>query len=99
MQISEVPSDLLSLQKLRILDLSQNSLQSIPKGFKNVASLAELDLSDNNITTLPPELGLLEDSLQVLRLDGNPLRSVRRTILDRGTKAVLNYLKDRIVDQ
>ncbi|GLT66540.1 hypothetical protein SLA2020_388990 [Shorea laevis] len=66
------------------------------QGFQNLTSLAELDLSDNNISVLPPELGLLEPSLQVLRLDGNSLRSIRRAILDRGTKAVLNYLKDRI---
>lgn len=30
MQLREVPSDILSLQQLRILDLSQNSLQSVP---------------------------------------------------------------------
>ncbi|KAF3442133.1 hypothetical protein FNV43_RR16049 [Rhamnella rubrinervis] len=98
MQLHEVPSEILCLQKLRILDLSQNSLQSISVGFRNLTSLTELDLSDNNISALPPELGLLEPSLQVLRLDGNPLRSIRRTILDTGTKAVLKYLKDKIMD-
>ncbi|KAF6155805.1 hypothetical protein GIB67_039136 [Kingdonia uniflora] len=96
MQLHEVPSDLLSLHQLRIVDLSQNSITSIPKEFKNFNSLIELDLTDNNITTLPPELGLLESSLQALRLDGNPLRTIRRAVLDRGTKAVLNYLKERI---
>ncbi|BBH01819.1 Leucine-rich repeat family protein, partial [Prunus dulcis] len=111
MQLREVPTDILSLQQLRILDLSQNSLQSVPVEFKNLTSLTELGLSDNDIPTLPPELkyspvvvgsvpkkGLLEPSLQALRLDGNPLRSIRRTVLDRGTKAVLNYLKDKIVE-
>ncbi|XP_021754857.1 plant intracellular Ras-group-related LRR protein 6-like isoform X2 [Chenopodium quinoa] len=95
-QLHEVPSDILKLQKLQILDLSQNSLCSIPEGFQNLSSLTELDLSDNNITSLPPELGLLEPSLQVLRLDGNPLRSIRRAILDRGTKGILKYLKDKL---
>ncbi|KAG6755301.1 hypothetical protein POTOM_041121 [Populus tomentosa] len=95
-QLREIPSDILTLQQLQILNLSQNSLHSIPEGFKNLTSLTELDLSDNNISALPPELGLLEPSLQALRLDGNPLRSIRRTILDRGTKAVLKYLMDKI---
>ncbi|KHG29202.1 Leucine-rich repeat-containing 40 [Gossypium arboreum] len=99
MQLREVPSEIMSLCQLQILGLSQNSLQSIPEGFKNLTSLTELDLSDNNISTLPPELGLLEPSLQVLRLDGNPLRSIRRPILDRGTKAVLKYLKDKLPEQ
>ncbi|KAJ0101864.1 hypothetical protein Patl1_04608 [Pistacia atlantica] len=104
-QLHEIPSDILSLQQLRILDLSQNSLQSIPEGLKNLTSLTELDLSDNNISALPPPgavgsmAGLLEPSLQALRLDGNPLRSIRRTILDRGTKAVLKYLKDKLPEQ
>ncbi|CAK7327596.1 unnamed protein product [Dovyalis caffra] len=95
-QLCEIPSDIFNLQQLQILNLSQNSLHSIPEGFKNLTSLTELDLSDNDISALPPELGLLEPSLQALRLDGNPLRSIRRTILDRGTKAVLKYLKDKI---
>ncbi|MFQ6669842.1 hypothetical protein Gotur_034933 [Gossypium turneri] len=114
MQLREVPSEIMSLRQLQILGLSQNSLQSIPDGFKNLTSLTELDLSDNNISTLPPELGLLEPSLQVLRLDGNPLRRytafelwfipkpknlIRRPILDRGTKAVLKYLKDKLPEQ
>ncbi|GKV15919.1 hypothetical protein SLEP1_g26649 [Rubroshorea leprosula] len=96
MQLHEVPSDIMSLQKLQILDLSQNSLQSIPEGFKNLTSLTELDLSDNNISALPPELCLLEPNLQALRLDGNPLRSIRRAVLDKGTKAILKHLKDKI---
>ncbi|CAJ1956920.1 unnamed protein product [Sphenostylis stenocarpa] len=96
MRLSEVPSDIEGLHQLRILDLSQNSLQSIPVGLKNLTSLEELDLSDNNISVLPPELGLLEPTLQTLRLDGNPLRSIRRTVLSKGTKAVPNYLKDKL---
>ncbi|KAL0328490.1 UNVERIFIED_CONTAM: Plant intracellular Ras-group-related LRR protein 6 [Sesamum calycinum] len=99
MQISSFPLDIMTLQQLRILDLSQNSLQSIPESIKDLTSLTELNLSDNNISSLPPNLGLLEAHLKVLKLEGNPLRSIRRTILDRGTKAILKYLKDRIVEQ
>ncbi|XP_071905299.1 plant intracellular Ras-group-related LRR protein 6-like isoform X5 [Coffea arabica] len=98
MQISVFPAEIMSLKQLRTLDLSQNSLQHIPQGIKDMTRLTELDLSDNNISALPPELGLLEPSLQVLKLDGNPLRSIRRTILDRGTKAILKYLKERVAE-
>uniref|UniRef100_A0A0E0CTE6 F-box domain-containing protein n=1 Tax=Oryza meridionalis TaxID=40149 RepID=A0A0E0CTE6_9ORYZ len=76
MKLHGFPDSLLGLKLLRILDLSQNYLTSVPEGIKDLTSLIELDLSDNNITTLPPELGLLEPNLQVLKLDGNPLRRV-----------------------
>ncbi|XP_022142820.1 plant intracellular Ras-group-related LRR protein 6 [Momordica charantia] len=98
MRLPEVPSSILDLKHLRILDLSLNSIQLVPEGLKNLVSLTELDLSDNNISMLPPELSLLEPSLQVLKLDGNPLRSIRRAILDKGTKAVLKYLKDKMTE-
>ncbi|GLJ46363.1 hypothetical protein SUGI_0977260 [Cryptomeria japonica] len=96
MHLKEVPFDLKNLRQLRILDLSQNSLSEIPESFQQLTCLEELDLSDNNITMLPPELGRLDLCLRSLRLDGNPLRSIRRTIVVRGTKAVLKYLKDKI---
>ncbi|EMS66002.1 Leucine-rich repeat-containing protein 40 [Triticum urartu] len=74
MKLQEFPIGLVQLKHLRILNLSQNNLSTIPEGIKDFSALIELDLSDNNITRLPAELGLLEPSLQVLKLDGNPLR-------------------------
>ncbi|KAK4387060.1 Plant intracellular Ras-group-related LRR protein 6 [Sesamum angolense] len=65
MQISSFPLDIMTLQQLRILDFSQNSLQSIPESIKDLTSLTELNLSDNNISSLPPNLGLLEPHLKV----------------------------------
>ncbi|KAL8516830.1 hypothetical protein ACS0TY_015184 [Phlomoides rotata] len=76
MQISAFPVDIITLQQLHILDLSQNSIQTIPETIKNLTSLTELNLSNNNISSLPPVLGLLEPNLQVLKVDGNPLRSI-----------------------
>ncbi|KAG2655133.1 hypothetical protein PVAP13_1NG549400 [Panicum virgatum] len=99
MKLHEFPNGLLDLKQLRILDLSQNNLTTVPEGIKNFTVLIELDLSDNNITALPAELGLLEPNLQVLKLDGNPLRSIRRTLLERGTKAILKYLKEKLPAQ
>uniref|UniRef100_M0WNK2 Uncharacterized protein n=3 Tax=Hordeum vulgare subsp. vulgare TaxID=112509 RepID=M0WNK2_HORVV len=96
MKLQGFPIGLFQLKHLRILSLSQNHLTTIPEGIKDFSALVELDLSDNNITALPAELGLLEPSLQVLKLDGNPLRSIRRTVLERGTKAVLSYLKEKL---
>jgi len=43
----------------------------------------------------PAELGLLP-RLRNLALEGNPLRSIRRPIIARGTPAVLEYLRDKL---
>ncbi|KAH0462822.1 hypothetical protein IEQ34_010397 [Dendrobium chrysotoxum] len=99
MKLSHIPTSILSSQQLRVLDLNQNLLVSLPEDVRNLTCLQELDLSNNNIAALPSELGLLESHLQVLKLDGNPLRSIRRPVLDRGTKAILKYLKDKLPEQ
>lgn len=53
-------------------------------------------MTNNSIATLPPQLGLMAPTLRVLALEGNVLRTIRRPLLDRGTPALLAYLKDRI---
>eukprot|EP00249_Psilotum_nudum_P018527 c26852_g1_i1 orf=594-1856(-) len=96
MQLQDVPPEVPNLLELRILDLSENALSSIPEGLSCLTCLEELDLSNNDLRTLTPQLGHLDFTLRVLRVDGNPLRSIRRSILERGTKAVLQYLKDKL---
>jgi len=59
-------------------------------------ALEELNLMNNNISALPAKLGLLSEKLRVLMLEGNPLRSIRRPILEKGSTAVLEYLRGRI---
>ena len=67
----------------------------VPEGVSSLQVLEELNLADNAITALPPRLGTLA-SLRVLHLQGNPLRSIRRPVLEKGTQAVLEYLQSRI---
>ncbi|PKU69299.1 hypothetical protein MA16_Dca002569 [Dendrobium catenatum] len=90
-----------SLQ-VNFIFLEHNGLNSCiisEQDVRNLTCLQELNLSNNNIAALPSELGLLDPHLQVLKLDGNPLRSIRRPVLDRGTKAILKYLKDKLPEQ
>jgi hypothetical protein len=42
------------------------------------------------------QMGLMAGHLRVLRLDGNSLRTIRRPILEKGTAALLDWLKNRI---
>ncbi len=53
-------------------------------------------MANNSIGNLPPQLGLMAPTLRVLAVDGNVLRTIRRPILERGTDALLAYLRDRI---
>jgi len=41
-------------------------------------------------------MGLMCGHLRVLLLDGNGLRTIRRSILDKGSAALLEWLRDRI---
>ena len=36
-------------------------------------------------------------SLQTLQVDGNPLKTLRRQIIDKGTPAILNHLREKYV--
>lgn len=58
--------------------------------------LQELDLQNNQLSNLPPQMGLMGPGLRVLLLEGNCIRAIRRPVLDKGTAAVLEWLKDRI---
>ncbi|TPX61134.1 hypothetical protein SpCBS45565_g07330 [Spizellomyces sp. 'palustris'] len=75
---------------------SANAIDRIdPNTFRNLQHLYVLELADNNIAHIPPELGLCT-RLRILTLGGNSFRVPRRQILDKGTDAVLTYLRDRI---
>ncbi|CAO2600540.1 Leucine-rich repeat-containing protein 40 [Lemmus lemmus] len=82
------------LQAILVLDLRGNKLRSVPEEMSLLQSLERLDLSNNNISSLPCSLGNLH--LKFLALEGNPLRTIRREIIAKGTQEVLKYLRSKI---
>jgi Leucine-rich repeat (LRR) protein len=68
---------------------------SIPVEITRMTSLERLDLSNNDIPGLPNEMGYMPH-LKSLLLDGNPLKTLRRDIVQRGTFEVLKYMRGRI---
>lgn len=58
------------LQKLKVLDLSDNQMTGVPAEIGQLSNLEELDLSNNQLTGLPYELGNLSN-LVLLDLRGN----------------------------
>ena len=71
----------------------------IREDISRLTALEELNLRNNSISGLPPRMGLLHGKLRILMLEGNPIRSIRRPILERGTASVLEYLHGRIPRQ
>ncbi|KAF2843275.1 L domain-like protein [Patellaria atrata CBS 101060] len=58
--------------------------------------LASADLSNNDIARLDPRIGLLEGRLTSLGLEGNLFRVPGRSVLGKGTEAVLRWCRDKI---
>ncbi|XP_030897589.1 leucine-rich repeat-containing protein 40 [Leptonychotes weddellii] len=90
------PEHLKHLNSVLVLDLRDNKLKSVPDEITLLQSLERLDLSNNDISSLPCSLGKLH--LKFLALEGNPLRTIRREIINKGTQEVLKYLRSKIKD-
>lgn len=59
--------------------------------------LQVLDVSGNELDRLDPKLGLLgAEGLRTLIVGGNRFRVPRRDVIDKGTEAVLTWLRSRI---
>ncbi|XP_045691242.1 leucine-rich repeat-containing protein 40 isoform X3 [Phyllostomus hastatus] len=84
------------LNSILVLDLRDNKLKSVPDEITLLQSLERLDLSNNDISSLPYSLGKLH--LKLLALEGNPMRTIRREIINKGTQEVLKYLRSKIKD-
>ncbi|KAA6412844.1 MAG: hypothetical protein FRX48_03837 [Lasallia pustulata] len=80
--------------QLATLLASDNSIAALP--VEAVRGLTTLDVARNDIGFLEPRLGLLEGGLKSLVVGGNRFRVPRYTVLDRGTKATLEWLRGRI---
>ncbi|PSG88516.1 leucine-rich repeat domain-containing protein [Aurantibacter aestuarii] len=63
-----------NLKKLKILDISKNSISVLPLGIENMSSLIELNISNNLISHLPEDLGNLQN-LTVLNIENTYIKT------------------------
>ncbi|GFG36680.1 hypothetical protein Cfor_11016 [Coptotermes formosanus] len=97
--IKEIDVELLEgFSRLRVLNFRGNKLASLPSEISLLQLLVRLDLTNNCLTTLPAALGCLPH-LQSLQLEGNPLRSVRRDVIQCGTARLLKFLRENMKDE
>ncbi|NXK51769.1 LRC40 protein, partial [Chauna torquata] len=80
------------LNSLSVLELRDNKIKSVPDEITLLQKLERLDLANNDISRLPYTLGNLPQ-LKFLALEGNPLRTIRRDLLQVST---FRYLCDYI---
>ena len=63
--------------QLKVLDLRDNKIDTLPDEIVSLQSLERLDVCNNNLSVLPFVLGTLPN-LKNLQCDGNPMKSIRR---------------------
>ncbi|MCJ1338055.1 hypothetical protein MMC09_003340 [Bachmanniomyces sp. S44760] len=93
-RLTQLPSLSDSFPKLSTLLASNNALRSIE--IESIRGLQVLDISSNNIDYLPPAMGLLQGQLTTLMVGGNKFRVPGWTVLEKGTDAILAWLRKRI---
>ncbi|NXK69993.1 LRC40 protein, partial [Sylvietta virens] len=89
--------NLKQLSSLCVLELRDNKIKAVPEEITLLQKLERLDLANNDISRLPYTLGNLPQ-LKFLALEGNPLRTIRRDLLQKGTQELLKYLRSKIQD-
>jgi Leucine-rich repeat (LRR) protein len=75
------------------LHAADNQIVDIP--IESIDGIRCLDLTGNAIQSLPPQLALCV-GLRELRVQGNLFRVPRWQVLEKGTEAVLSWLRDRL---
>lgn len=84
------------LSSLQTLTVSNNQITCV-NALTVLKNLTMCDLSYNDLQNLDPHIGMLT-TLKTLNLEGNPIRTIRRMILERGASAILNYLRLQLPD-
>ncbi|KNC48650.1 leucine-rich repeat-containing protein 40 [Thecamonas trahens ATCC 50062] len=89
---------LLGLPALKVVRAVGNRMRSVPASVAGLDGLVTLDLASNELRSLPPELALCS-SLTHLGVEGNPFRGLRRSIVEKGSHAILEYLRTRLPEE
>ncbi|KAK9266212.1 hypothetical protein L1049_025377 [Liquidambar formosana] len=92
--LSSLPAEIGAVSLLGTFDLHSNQLKEYPVEACKLR-LSVLDLSNNSLSGLPSEIGKMT-TLRKLLLTGNPLRTLRSSLVSGPTPALLRYLRSRL---
>ncbi|MEH1967239.1 leucine-rich repeat domain-containing protein [Nostoc sp.] len=96
--LGQIPECISHLKKLKLLGVSNCSLNSLPDWLGELRSLETLQVSANQLTDLPVSLGQLLN-LNTFDLSDNPLNPDLAAVYQQGTEAVLQYLRAKAEEQ
>lgn len=66
----------IALTTLKFLNISRNHINSLSSAFVNYPDLEVFDGSYNAFTNIPPQLGSHAPKLKILKLRGNPIKTI-----------------------
>jgi Leucine-rich repeat (LRR) protein len=89
-----LPALTTSFPSLILLLAPDNNLSSVPA--PSLTGLRTVNIANNSIARLDPRIGLLAGSLTSLVADGNTFRVPNYQTLQKGTEAVLAWLRERV---
>ena len=72
---------------------TDNKLSDVSDDVFNKGTLTFLNLANNNLSKIPTVLGFMK--LLGLQIDGNPLKLIKRQVIEKGTVAIMDYLRTR----
>lgn len=81
------------LPLLEILDVSNNQISDISDSIFHKQSLSYLNIENNNISKLPTVIGFMK--LLGLKVDGNPLKLIKRAVIEKGTVSLMDFLRTK----
>ena len=75
---------------LQVLDVRDNKIRELGSGIARLKCLERLDVTNNDLNGIPPELARVK-SIKSIVLDGNPIKSIRRDIIGKGTASTKQF--------
>ena len=96
----DLPDEFGRLTRLKWICLKDNRLERLPDSFGNLKSLGYLNLSANSFKQIPTVLASLSDSLVILELESNQIKSLSDDeLLTYSNLRHLNLIGNPFVDQ
>jgi len=82
---------------LEVLDVGNNKIRELPVAFVHfLNNLGNLCIVNNDLVQLPHLMGF-HKTLHTLQIDGNPLKTIRRQIIEKGTPTIMSFLREKYV--